>query len=274
MGMFNSNDGDPGQEAENVASINNAGSSARDAANNTARSSEQYQGAYLAGKQAESNFGYQKSINDSNNGLARYLGDQGNQTQRYGIDANNATTRQGNQLQYQASVLPANLKQQRFNQVLPMFQDAFGRMGQWGGGTSGYKGNGQVGTQPNITTGGVYSQGQIQQQVNAGHAQTDQQTGTNVQNMNNQLGGKGYGSGSPLAMALQQNYEGQGMAANANNERETRMTAAQQNAGQTLNSQQAAEGQFANRQNEDIERNKVRTTALSSWLGSLGSIIG
>lgn len=199
------------------------------------------------------------------NDLQRYLADQASGDNRYGIDTQAETARRGQQLQYDASVLPANQKMQRFGTLLPMMSGAFNQIGQMP--------QGPVGRAPAITTGGVWDQGQIQQQVNAGRASNDRQTAGQVQKMHADVAGRGFGANSPLAMALETNYKGQGMAANANTERETRMGAAEKNAGHLLATQSAAEGQYASRQQEEIQRRKARMDALTQWTSTLGSMV-
>ncbi len=212
--------------------------------------------------------------NDANRGLQRYLGDQGDATQRYGIDQTAATNREGNRLSYQASILPHNLKQGRFNAVFPLFQNALGGLQGAAGGGGGYSGGGAFGQQPNIDAGPVFSPGQVQQQVNAARSGNDAASAGRTRQMSTQLAGRGFGSGSPLAMALEQNLFGQNLAANAGNERDIRMGATQGNADHVLKAQQAREGQFAARQQEEIERGKSYIGGMSSLLGSFGSMIG
>jgi len=207
--------------------------------------------------------------NDANRGLQRYLGDQGNATQRYGIDQQAATSREGNRLQYQASILPANLRQSRFNTLLPYLNQAMGGMGSMFGG--GYNGAGQRGQQPLISAAPVLSASQVQQQVNGARANNDAATAGQVQQMNAGLAGRGFGSNSPLAQALMANYAGQNMATNTANERDTRINASQLNADHILKAQMAQEGQFASRQQEEIERGKAYTGGISSLLSALGS---
>lgn len=197
----------------------------------------------------------------------------GADAQRYGADQN--TVQAG--IAADAAKYPAMLKQQRWDQLSPYVTGILG--GLQNGGTGGafgagglfgaYQGQGQVGTQPQINAAPVYSQDQIQQQVNTARANNDQKTAGEIQQMNNSLGGHGYGSNSPLAAVLGASYQGQNMQANTANETSTRLNAAQMNSQQLLAAQQAQEAQFANRQNEDIQRGQVKSNLFGSLFGSI-----
>jgi hypothetical protein len=200
----------------------------------------------------------------ANNTLQKYLAGQSDATARYVADQRAATDREGNQLQYNASVLPANQKMERYNATVPYFQNTFAAMNQEAR---------PVGRAPGITVGGVYDEGQIQQQVNAARAGNDQKTGGDVSRMRADVGGRGFGSNSPLALALESNMHSQNLAANTSSERETRMGAAKMNSDQLLASQTAAEGQYSSRQQEEIERKKAHQSALGTWLGAFGSMV-
>jgi hypothetical protein len=195
------------------------------------------------------------------------LAGQSNQLQRDMANQQDARQREANQLNFRASVLPHNQRQSRFNTVWGALG---GQMGNMLGGSSSYTGRGQVGQQPRIDARPVYSQGQIQQQVNARTAANDAGTASRVQQMQNSMAGRGFGSNSPLAMALQGNMMNANVAANLANERETRLGSAQANTDAVFRGQQAQEQQFASRQREDIERNRN----MVSLIGSLGSLIG
>jgi hypothetical protein len=176
------------------------------------------------------------------------------------------------QIAADASTLPARFQQDRFNTLFPWIQGQLGNLG--GQGHAGYAGGGQVGTQPQINTNPIYSDSQVQQMVNTGRAANDQKTAGQVQKMQGDLAGRGFGSNSPLAQSLSMGYQGMNTAANAGQETQTRLGAAKDNAGHVLDAQKAAEGQFANRQQEDIQRNTIRQNYMNSYLGLLGSLAG
>lgn len=131
---------------------------------------------------------------------------------------------------------------------------------------------GSSGTGPGISVGGVYNPQQIEQQVNAARAGNDQSAATQQRNFANEAAGRGFASGSPLIAAMNQQIAGANMATNADAERNIRQTAAGQNAEQTLKSQQAAESQYASRQQEQIQRQQPywqRQNALIAALAGL-----
>jgi hypothetical protein len=166
--------------------------------------------------------------------------------QRYGIDAGQA----------------------RFNSVFPWLQ---GQMSSLMGGMA--TAGGQSGPSPEITVGGVWDPQQVQQQVNSARAHNDQATQTQSRLAASQAAGRGFGSRSPLTMALQGQLQNQNMAQNATAGREIRWNAAKGNADQRLKSQTAREAQFSNRMTEDIERKKPVFGTMNAMLSALGGMI-
>ena len=170
--------------------------------------------------------------------------------------------------QAQAAELPHKFAQQRFNQIFPLLQSQLGQA-QAGYQTPG----GASGQSPEITVGPMWNPQQIQQQVNASRAANDQATAGRMQGVQRQVGASGFGSNSPLAMALQNNLQNQNLATNTANERETRMKATQENANQIFRTQMGREQQFAARQGEDIERRKPYFSTFNSLLGALSGLV-
>lgn len=196
------------------------------------------------------------------------LGQRERESQR-----NDSTQRAGlaNQLELgrmnmSASMYPHTLKQGRWDQMFPWIKGQLGNLGNW---NSGYQGQGQVGAQPAISDSPIWSPQLIEQQVNATRAQNDQATAGRQAKLGQELAGRGFGSRSPLAMALGEAMAGQNLAGNTQAEQSLRWDAAQGNARHVLDAQKAREVQFANRQQEEIERNKITKGMLSQILGSL-----
>ena len=162
----------------------------------------------------------------------------------------------------EASKYPAQLRQQRFDQVFPFvtgqFQNLAGQLGQVGGGAAGGG--------PTINATGVYTPEQTQQQVNSMRAGNDQQAQSQTRQAAQGLAGKGFGSQSPLLAALQAQYQGQAQQASTQGENDLRFQAAGANASQLLKGQQAQEAQFASRQQEATQRAAVQAQQFSALL--------
>jgi hypothetical protein len=206
-----------------------------------------------------------------NNDLQRYLGDQGNATARYTADQSNASARLATTLQHQLGMTGLNNQQGRFDSVWGMIKDPFSKALSGFGGSGGYQGSGPVGgPQPGINASPIYSQSQIQQQVNAGKAAGDTRAEGDVARMRQSMAARGFGQG-PAAFDLERGIRGKALASSMANERETRMGAAGQNAEHVLKAQMGQEEQYRNRQQEDIDR---KTKYMSSFAGLLGSIGG
>jgi hypothetical protein len=174
--------------------------------------------------------------------------------------------------QAEASKFPYELKQQRFNQVFPWLQ---GMLGGTLGGIKGpfTAGGAQIGTPPPISAGPVWDPQQIQQNVNASRATTDASTQAQMRQASQSAAGRGMGANGPLVQALQGQLQNQNLATNVGNEQSTRWNAALGNAGQLLKGQQAQEGQFAARQQEDIERRRPVLGFAGQLLSALGGLV-
>ena len=201
------------------------------------------------------NAGNQRAANAEN--IAKYQGDlqkgladQQNETARFGIEQN-----------YKAAELPVNLRREVFYNTLPFISKMFDG---YGGGTTGSFGlvGGSNTQQPNLPDNFVYSPDQIQQQVNSARAQGDQGAESQKRKMSGELAGRGFGSKSPLAMALAQAADSTARMSNADQEREIRFDAAGANANQALEVGTLAQNAWTNWNNADIERRKTQINAL------------
>jgi len=145
----------------------------------------------------------------------------------------------------------ADQKQQRFQALFPYFTKAIS-------GTGG----GPGGPLPTISAGPIWNQEMVQQQVNASRANTDAATASRGREAAQSLSGRGFGSNSPLLAALQGSFGRQGMAQNAESERNIRFGAAEGNAAQLLKSQTA-------RSDQELGSRKIQADQISALLSAL-----
>jgi hypothetical protein len=160
-------------------------------------------------------------------------------------------------------------KQQQFGQV---FGTLSGLLNQFGS-SNPYTIGGVNGTAPEISVGGVYNPQQVDQQVAASRAKTDQSTASQQKQMSDEMAGRGYGINSPLIAAMQGNLAGQGIATNASNENQIRQTAAQQNAQQTLSTQTERENQYEAENSLAIQRAKPYFDRQNALIAALAGIV-
>ena len=189
--------------------------------------------------------------------------------------------------------------EKQFNRVFPWMQDVTGQAlgkfpgsggapgGGAGGMTGGYNPYGAVDlpklpAQSGISTGDIWNPQQVQQKVNAARAFNDQSTASQMAKMEGSLAGRGYGSTSPLLMALKGNLQGKNMIANTQAGTTIPWEAAQGNAQQRLSSEQARAAvntalQQALLQAQTSQRNTATSAAASNQnalLQALGSMVG
>lgn len=156
-------------------------------------------------------------------------------------------------------------KTARFNQIYGLLGGQLGQANSSVGGTN-------TAATP-ISTGPVLNPQQIQQQVNQSNAQSDQATQGAIQRSDSSLSGRGFGANSPLSMALNQASNASNLANKTGNETNLRLNAAQQNAGQLLNSQQALSNQWATENQLDIQRRAQTNARYNALLGALGGLV-
>lgn len=190
--------------------------------------------------------------------------DRENAAGKWGYDTSNNVENLRGGYALQEGQQAEGFRQQRFQQVLPLFeqqmsafQDSLknfsaGGTGSFTGGSFTPPQTGASGNQPHISAAPVFTPGQIQGQVNAGWANANQQAQTQQHQAANQFAGRGFSSRSPALAALQGQFEQQAMQTGADTERQTRLGSAQANAGQVLSAQQAQEAQYASRQQEAL----------------------
>lgn len=175
--------------------------------------------------------------------------------------------------QIEASLAPTRFAQQKFNTVFPWVQGQLGNLMGGGSGGFGYKGAPLPTNRPEISDAPIYSDQQIQANVNAQRAMNDQATASKQQQIQSQMAARGYGSNSPLAAALQNSLAIGNMQTNTANEQDLRYKAAAGNAGQRLEAQKARLAQDLGYLGEETKRGiagqQQQTALISALLGML-----
>lgn len=171
------------------------------------------------------------------------------------------------QLAAEASRYPHELRQSRFNTLLPYF---YGQLNDLNNERVG----GQSPAGPPIRTDPILNEQQIQQQVNAANARNEVATGTAMRNLLNTTGGRAVGANSPMVQAIMANLAAANLNTNTGNETNLRLAAAKDNRQLGFNIDRALEEQFATRQQEDIARRQALNQQRAAILGFGSSLIG
>ena len=127
---------------------------------------------------------------------------------------------------------------------------------------------------PFISTAGVLTPAQIQQQVNSAWARNESRTNAQILQTQRELAGRGFSSNSPLLEALKVGYIGQNFRANNDAATSIRIEGAKANAEQILNSQKAVADQFNSQQGVVLESEKNQVTRQVGLVGALAQLIG
>lgn len=179
------------------------------------------------------------------------------------------TARRGQDVSLQASLAPTNFARERFNTVFPWAQGAIGGLAAGGGDRVG----GAPRALPGVTTGGVWSDEQVNQQVNSQKAGIQQQAAARQQQAAQQVAGRGFGRKSPLLAGLETSIGNQAMAAGADAERQTRWDAAQGNAQQRTTGETLAQQQWKDYEDSDIRRRQVSGNNTAALLSALSGFL-
>lgn len=197
--------------------------------------------------------------------------DRGNQLQfdtaNRGNELQAETARRGQDLSFQSSMAPVTLARDRFNSVLPMFQQALAA-------GPGEKVGGQNTPQPGVTVGGVYTPQQIEEQVNAAYAKNAGQTDTARRLATESAAGRGIAPQSPLLSALNGQLLAAQMAADADAGRNIRFDAAGANAKQQTASE-GLRGELWQADNAmEIQRRQMADNSRNALLAALAGFSG
>jgi hypothetical protein len=137
------------------------------------------------------------------------------------------------------------------------------------GGLGGYN----TSSQPGVTTGGIWTPGQVQQQVNQSNATGIQGAQTLQRQQANQMAGQGFGSASPALAQLQGNAMSQALASNAANAGNIQYQAAQGNAQQNLASQTQAQTGWQQAQQTDVARRALNEQYAASLAQAISGLV-
>lgn len=150
-----------------------------------------------------------------------------------------------------------------------LYRQLTGQLSQqpsWGQGFAGI--GGQTRQYPTISTAPVWSPEQIQSRVNLANATSDQSTQGQQKQLAGTMGGRGYGSNSPLYQALSSNLGAQNLAQKTSAENQLRFGAAQTNAQQVLAEQQANVERSRAMGAEDVARLGVGANVFGTQSGA------
>lgn len=231
-----------------------------------------------AGQEAQAMATYMSALEQSK--ASQHGADVGAAAERYASDAQKAAALAAIQGQNARQQQLLDWQRSKFNTMLPYLNQG---MGQVGGAGSGMQYGVSMPTMPTAPSfdpgafltalrgpGGNYgfnipthppvlSDAQVQQQVNSAVARNQQNTASNVRTAQQQLGGRGFSSASPILASIQAQLQGAGMAANANADLQARMNAAQ------LNAEQAQKYYGADIQSQTALANAAQQAAASMY---------
>lgn len=169
---------------------------------------------------------------------------------------------QQNEADRQAQLAPFTYRQQLTERLLPTILGGLGGTGSQVGGT--------IAPQPAFTASPVYTDQQMNQQVNAAVGQNDARTATQQRLLGQSAAGRGFGAASPATAALSRSIDTAGMRENATAEREIPFQAAQANNDSMFRGSQLMQQAWRDREDSDIRRRQQNISSVTSLLGLLG----
>jgi hypothetical protein len=144
--------------------------------------------------------------------------------------------------------------------------------GQGGGGSTG--GGVTVTGLPYLGTRGVFTPGQLQQQVNAAYARNDARTQALIRKAQGDLAGRGFSANSPILDALKVGYITGNLRASIEAASQIRLNAAQANTDAVFRAQQARSEQYLAQENVLLEAEKNVITRQVGVLNAVSSLVG
>jgi hypothetical protein len=198
-------------------------------------------------------------------GAQRYAADVGLRGTQYQTDAQRAIAE--GRLGYDYDVL--GFRRDKFNEVFGALRPLFGQLG----GGSDLGAFDQFSGVP-ISTSGVYTPQQIDQQAAALRGQQAGQAALQERQIVQGGAGRGISAQSPLLKLLRQNVRSRSAEQSISGERDLRLGAAKENAAQILQGQTAAADQRAQLLGLGVEAQRTRATAAAARLNALASILG
>ena len=191
-----------------------------------------------------------------------YGSDQSRIASEYGADHQLLGT------QYTADTTTKNLNiklawaQEKWNLVWPFVESTFSSANGKIDPASAYAQMvATVGSPPSFVPTSVYTEQQIQQQLNVAYSRIWQSVSSKTRSAEIDLAGRGFSSNSPILNAIRQGYEGYGIMSTADEEVKIRLGAATANADQVLKSQTEAIAYY--------EQNLASYTSLEKTLADL-----
>lgn len=126
---------------------------------------------------------------------------------------------------------------------------------------------------PFISTSGVLTPAQIQQQVNAATARGDSRTQSEYRKLTGDMVGRGFSSNSPILAALQVGLAGQNIRAALGTETQIRLEAAKLNADAVFEGQKAVSEQFIQQEGVLLEGDKNTITRQVGILSAVAQMV-
>lgn len=127
---------------------------------------------------------------------------------------------------------------------------------------------------PFISTSGVLTPSQVQQQVNAAYARNDAKTQSELRKLTGDMAGRGFSGTSPILAALQVGLVGQGLRASIQAATQIRLDAAKLNADAVFDGQKAVSEQFIQQEQVMLDDAKNTTARVVGVLGAVAQMIG
>lgn len=127
---------------------------------------------------------------------------------------------------------------------------------------------------PYISTSGVLTPAQIQQQVNANYARNDAKATSEFNRISQVMAGRGFASNSPVLSALQTSLVGQALRASIQGETQIRIDSAKANADVVTTRQKNLSDQFLQQEQLLVDGERVDVSRTVGVLQAVSQLIG
>jgi hypothetical protein len=164
--------------------------------------------------------------------------------------------------------------QDKWNQIFPLIQGFLANPDEGGSSSLSFEALvTALGAAPWITQGGVWTPSQIQSQLNALYARSDQKAATLLHDAQIDLAGRGFGGSSPLIDMLRFSYDAEAMATSTEGAQQIALQSGQANAEQLLSQQQQRQAQYEANERTFAELQRIAVELSTGVLQAVAQIV-
>jgi hypothetical protein len=202
-----------------------------------------------------------------------YVADDSKQAAEYSADQQLSGTKYSQDAETNRLQRSLDFAQDKWNQVWPLVSTFLQNPNQGQVSIGWAQLTAALGPAPWISQGGVWTPSQVQSQLNALYARSDQKTATDIHDAQIDLAGRGFAGSSPILDMLRFSYEAANVQSSVEGAQQLALQAAQANSEMILNQQGKRQDQWATTEATYAQLQKVAVDLTTGIFQSVASIL-